>query len=207
MNNDELAARLSNYERRGLVENGGKYYDDFESNEFYIPTTMYSDYFGGTVEKSNCIFFQDKFHFLDTRHLSYHGGSIVFTLDDLWEAFQENRDSVEEFFSDLDSLEDYLVLDENLLGNIELEIEQEMWSGCYRHDFICSLQTRFNLDDDAFDIISANPDDVYALFLDLCDLSNTYWVMEGASSAYIDVDRVAKVATFNNILNLLGLEK
>lgn len=103
-----------------------------ESMELWcIPYTGFSDYSGGTVERSNSAVLDEKFEFVSTVHGGY--GSV-------WTGISEENlnlgsdDDWEEFTGMVDGLEGYPLIDEEHHSNMEMELQNEAWNDWVRSD-------------------------------------------------------------------------
>ena len=102
-----------------------------------------------------------------------------------------------EMIEDLNALEDYPVLDEEDHSEVEMEAEQESWENCYRSDFTKALAQKFPDLEDVIEDLST--EQVDTLFYALMERTNTYWEHESGNNAYVDLDRVIKGATEQDI--------
>ena len=102
-----------------------------------------------------------------------------------------------EMIEDLNALEDYPVLDDEDHSEVEREAENEAWDNCYRSDFTKALAQKFpDLEDVIEDLSTENVD---TLFYTLMERTNMYWEHESGNNAYVDLDRVIKGATEQDI--------
>lgn len=165
-----------------------------------------SDYSGGTVERANYRVFLEDFGDRDGVHEVY-GDFGTF-------AIAVRVDSIDaEMAETFDALEDYPVLSEDALGEIELEAQTEAWDCWARGDFVDALEDRLAGDADYPELAYVpNPepanqgrlfatgerpyptdleDALLALFLTASATANVYWETETGGNAHIDVARVA----------------
>jgi len=152
----------------------GHLHEDPDGPLVEIPFTMYSDYSGSTVERSNCEVFLERFGKTPGVWPVYGGygtcGVVVLV---------EKR-ADEEIKEVLDALEDYPLIDEEHMSNLELEIEDEDWDSWIKQDLRRMLG----------DCAPEDDDELYQQFMRAMDKTNTYFVHEDAVSAYVDLDRV-----------------
>lgn len=99
----------------------------------------------------------------------------------------------------LTALEDYPVIDEQALSEVEMERESEAWASWVRSDFLAELETLHEVED--IDD-TARASDVLSVFLAAQDRANVYWVHETGDSCYIDVERVADAVTAEEVTRL-----
>jgi len=90
-------------------------------------------------------------------------------------------------------LEDYPILDESLYSELECEAQAESWELWARRDFVRAVESALDVDLDDSDL-----SEVCDLFETLRQRSNTDW-----DSDSIDIDRIAKAATFDDVRELI----
>ena len=164
-----------------------------EPTDFLTPEQLSgSDYCSsGSVEVSNHRVFLEQFK--DSPNVyDVYGGYGTF-------AVAIRLDSItDEMVEVLNALEDYPVIDEEDLSEVEHESEEESWSNCYRSDFERALSREFpDLEETIDDMTTEQVD---ALFYEVQDRTNTYWAHETGNNAYIDVDRVVAGVTEEDIV-------
>jgi hypothetical protein len=164
-----------------------------EPTDFLLPGLLSgSDYCdSGSVEVSNHRVFLERYGKLPNVYDVYggHGAfAIAIRLDSITPEIQ----------ADLDSLEDYPLLDEEDHSEVEVDAENESWESCYRSDFIRALIHHFPALESDIDGLSTVQVDT--LFYALMERTNTYWEHESGNNAYVDVDRVIKGSTEQDIL-------
>ena len=99
----------------------------------------------------------------------------------------------EPMLQDLICLENYPILDEQELSEVELEGQKESWDCWVKSDFIKELEATFNLE---FGDLS--DETVFELFETLRERSNTYWCENGCDQS-IDLYRIVKSATLDDV--------
>jgi len=164
---------------------------------YLIPNLMIgSDYSGCAVTKSNYRSFlrefkgddddDDNANFKEANGvLSLYGGYSTYAVAIRLDVLKDN----EEMQECLNALEDYPLMDENDLSELEMELQDESWEGCYEHDFKNEIEDGLGIDDVA-EIGLDNSDKVYELFNYLAEKNNEYWIIEEGCNAYIDLERV-----------------
>lgn len=99
----------------------------------------------------------------------------------------------EEMVEILEKLQDYPIIDEEKMSEVESEWENEAWENWARSDFRRALTRKFPAREDDIDEFFDNEgedfDTVWALFEDARERSNTDWRTEH-SGMHIDIDRV-----------------
>jgi hypothetical protein len=104
-------------------------------------------------------------------------------------------ESVIAFFNDL---EDYPSADDDLLSKLERKAEEKAWNGWAKSEFIRGIEKKFdtNVDD--------RPDDqtLSEVFYACGERIGEYWVNEQGDSMYIDIEKIVKEVTEEDVLNL-----
>jgi hypothetical protein len=119
----------------------------------------------------------------------------------------------EELLESLQSLEDHPVLNEDALGELELELQGEAWENYLRSDFsralerlLCDLLSAHYEDGDEDraeqSVESLSEEQLWELFSRTADESGIYWENQHNDS-WIDVDKVAQSLSEEQLLSLL----
>lgn len=163
-----------------------------EPVEVVLPSSMSgSDYSGTTYHRSNYDTFLEKFGDVEGVY-SLYGGYGTF-------AIAIRADLVnEEIHEAIAGLNDYPVLDEDALTEYENELEGEAWNNWARHDFVQSIENRFDIEDLEELMTDVQIED---LFHELCERSNTYFMPDGADM-YIRIEDVVAAAEPGDIPGL-----
>jgi hypothetical protein len=163
------------------------------------------DYGGAVHYLSNARALLSSFSSPECRELTGSHGSHGVAIDP--------RYLSEELLESLQSLEGYPVLDEDALGELELELQNEAWENYLRSDFSRALERLLS------DLLSAHYEDgdedraeqsveslsaqqLWELFSRTADESGIYWESQHNDS-WIDVDRVAQSLSEDQLLSLL----
>jgi hypothetical protein len=93
-------------------------------------------------------------------------------------------------------LEDYPVLDEDLLSEIEQEEIEDCWGNWMAHDFQRALEAAFEVDLDAG--IGITTEQLRELFDDACNASSTYPEYNGAE-VVVNLERIVDAVTYSAI--------
>lgn len=102
------------------------------------------------------------------------------------------------YFDLLCRMEDYPILDESRLSEMEVEESAQAWIDWAERDFRKALEARFKVD-----IASCAADsDILKLFNDTLDTTSESWREDGGSM-FIDVDKVAGAVDFEEALPFL----
>lgn len=183
--------------------------EEGEQAELYISDYMSgSDYSGSSVEYANYTAFKEEFGEIDGVYIVSGGFStyaiavdVTVENDELWET--------------LVKLEDYPVINEDTLYEIEQEAEEEAWKSWAESDFRSCLKDAIeqqtlptsitDLNDEEKDSLIEYVEDcddntLYELFDYARKTSNTYWVHETGNSASIDIERIVKYGLTEDIL-------
>lgn len=150
-----------------------------------------SDYSGNLTNVSNYQVFQEEFSegagiWWDT--VSGGHGTFAIVID--------TTKAPDEAYDFLCGLEDYPVADDGHHSGLEIEAQNEAWSQDVERDFIRALEKKFDIE---FSEDMTGTDKASNLFYTLTERSNTYWENQQGSEMYIDVDRVVKSATLNDL--------
>lgn len=167
-------------------------YEKLEFSDYYCPKYFgYSDYSGSTYTKSNHELFIKEFGEIDgvkNVHGGYGSRDVYIRLDVL-NSNQDIQDC-------LNALDDYPVMDEEHLSEVEEEAKQEAWNSYTRKDFLRALQKEFNYDlDKVSDVF------ISQLFWKLEEHTNVYWIFEYVD-AYFPLDDMFEKLTREDFLNI-----
>jgi hypothetical protein len=155
-----------------------------------------SDYSGGSVHQSN---FKVLREMLDEAHpdgekpavwVEAYGGYGTYALFVVYDALAD------EIKETLGALEDYPVIDEEAMSELETEQEDEAWDNMYRRDFEKAVMKGVNAEYPDFDEIDDWPmddDQTLALFHMAREVANEYWE-HGSEGPYIRIEKVADAA-------------
>lgn len=148
--------------------------DNGEYIEIYL--TVYSDYHGGVVEKSNCDEFLERFKEVEGVH-EFYGGYGTRGVLVKYDVFTSNEEIQEVMMQ----LERYPSLNDDRWSELEQEIENESWDDWIKSDLISELEKRD---------IPYNEDELYSKFFKLSDEIGEYFECESHNSGYIDVEKI-----------------
>lgn len=183
-----------------LPESATEFLDSDDSLYVFVPYTTGSDYAGSTVELANRRAFLQAFGELDGVHAVYGGYStfgVVLSLRWLLDPENEPADSI---LSTIEALEDYPLIDEVALGQVELEGIESAWESWGEYDFKRALRERFGCDLDTGDDAANKPEALRALFDQCAERAGEYWFNEGyGNDMVIRLERVAAKATEDDI--------
>ncbi len=161
-----------------------------EDNYFFVPFTSGSDYSGCTVTWANNLFFEKDYRDNDWIHFAYGGYNtyaVVINATKLCDS---------EILEILEGLEDYPVIDEEMLTDVELDLIEDEWKCWVKDDFVKALEEKFSSADFDFDF----PDYLRDLFEEKREKANVYWECEGyGPSMYIRIGEVVKEIEFEDV--------
>lgn len=164
-----------------------------ETYAYAVPAyTSGSDYSGNLANRSNHDVFCERFsdgesvwwQGIHGAHGSY--GILLLCADVPAEAV--------EFFA---KLENYPLADEDHNSQLETDAVDEAWARWVRSDFICALNVREDLGEDAGDKLSS--DAAWVLFSAIADAVGEYWVNREGPSTHIDVNKIALAVTAEDL--------
>ena len=167
-------------------------YEKLKFSDYYCPKYFgYSDYSGSTYNKSNHQLFLKEFGEVDGVKNVYGGysSSDIYIRLDVLNSNQDIQDC-------LNTLDDYPVMDEEHLSEVEEEAKEEAWNSYTRKDFLRALQKEFN-----YDLDKVSDAFVHRLFWKLEEHTNTYWIFE-YTDAYFPLDDLFEKLTREEFLDI-----
>lgn len=183
---------------------------------FEIPYCSFSDYSGCTVERSNYKDIKDNFEGLDGLYFFSGGHGTQALALDLRTVYLDRVDEIHDIIA---GLENYPVIDESTLSELEMEMEDEAWNSYGCSDFRDALQKEFSdfLDDNEdvlawyhgylWDLSDIEDDKFYELFRKACETSNHYPIFETGASCWFYLDDNAQAVTLDEFKELIGYNK
>lgn len=167
-------------------------WEKLEFSDYYrINYLGYSDYSGSTYTKSNHQLFLKEFGEIDGVKKVYGGygsNDIYIRLDVL--------NSNKEIQECLNSLDDYPVIDEDHLSEVEEEAKYEAWENYIRKDFLRALSKEFN-----YNLEKVSNEFIDRLFRNLEEYTNVYWIFE-YTDAYFPLDDLLEKLTREEFLRI-----
>lgn len=105
---------------------------------------------------------------------------------------------------DLAALDDYPVADDDAMGELEREAEDEAWGNYGASDFEKAVRARFPGPCDGVEIEFVAPDDLdwFELFREASDAANVYPEHETGGGVYFDTDRAAAAVSWTRLAEL-----
>lgn len=157
------------------------------------------DYGGGTHNISNARVLIDEFSSPELREIGGGYGSFGVAVDP--------RYLSEDLLENLQSLENYPVLNEDDLSHYEMELQSEAWESWAEREFRDALENRLSeisSEDEAENATEEiSSETLYELFHQALETGNLYWSHECATSAWIDCEEVAAEVSEENLKDLL----
>lgn len=156
----------------------GEFKPDNDGLYLEVPHTTYSDYSGCTIERANCDEFMSQFGNLPGVWELYGGfgtRGIVISL-----ALYESN---EEIKGVIDGLEDYPLINDEALCELETKIEGESWDSWVKDDLKRAL-------DKASIEYPDDDDQLHDLFNAAAECANEYPIFEDAVSCFWHIDRI-----------------
>ena len=157
------------------------------------------DYGGGTHNISNARVLIDEFSSPELREIVGGYGSFGVAVDP--------RYLSEDLLENLQSLENYPVLNEDDLSHYEMELQSEAWESWAEREFRDALENRLSeisSEDEAENATEEiSSETLYELFHQALETGNLYWSHECATSAWIDCEEVAAEVSEENLRDLL----
>jgi len=186
-----------------------KYTDRSDNREwvdkvFYLlPHASFGDYDNSSfVERANAKEFDEMFSFVSQRHGDYYS---VFTGIDQDDLDAIKWDDLESLIETCNALEDYPIINEETMSELEIEAQNEAWKDWGLNDFRKELVKRFG--EYYEDFIEALSDDMLTeVFYKAADKANEYWESEAGGGVYIRIERVVEKGITPEDLGLLPLD-
>lgn len=157
------------------------------------------DYGGGTHNVSNARVLIDEFSSPELREITGGWGSLGVAVDP--------RYLSEDLLENLQSLENYPVLNEDDLCHYEIELQSEAWESWAEREFRDALENRLSeisSEDEAESAIEEiSSETLCELFHQALETGNLYWSHDCATSAWIDCEDVASEISDESLRELL----
>jgi hypothetical protein len=172
-----------------------------EPGEWYLVNLASgSDYNGGSVTQSNYRVLKEE---LEREHpegetpavwATTYGGHGTYGILVVWDQLDE---SIQEM---LNALDDYPLISEDDHSHLEVDEQNASWENWGRRDFLKELVGYLNgylatSSDREIDELELSDEAAFGLFRLAAEVGNIYWEDQQGSGQYIDMDRVAGVAS------------
>ena len=158
----------------GFIDWGSLHKED--GSIVIVPYTSWGDYYGSTAERSNQAYLEKEWDWAYVVRGDYGSRAIAVDLSSITTEQQDELDDV------IRSLNDYPVLDDDLLSEVEMELEQEDWDSWIEKDI------RRELDRIDFDNDDLTQEDMQQAARE----NNIYWEAESAVGGHIDIDAIVE---------------
>jgi len=156
---------------------------------FFLPYATGSDYSGSTVEKANCREFLESYGeeaFVWAARGGFNTYAVVLGLTGLLECPDDTFDAV---MGVIEGLEDYPLIDDEALSNLEMEGADEAWESWVAGDFRRALEKKF----DGVEFEWPSDSDLRPFFEKRAEKANEYWFNEGyGPDMYIRLDKIVE---------------
>ena len=163
---------------------------------FFLPYASGSDYSGSTVEKANHKAFLESYGeegFVWEAHGGFDTYAVVLGLTGLLECADDTFDTI---LGIIEGLEDYPLIDDEALSNLEMEGADEAWDCWVAGDFRRALEKRF----DGVEFEWPSDSDLRTFFEKKAEEANEYWFNEGyGPDMYIRVDKIVEGIDLDNL--------
>jgi len=159
---------------------------------FIVPGILSgSDYSGSSVELSNYRTFLESWRNVPGV-VDLHGGHGTYAIAIRLDVCEAG------ILQALEALDDYPVLDDDAMGEVEAEQDREAWESWARDDFKRELERRHGVD-----VSEVSDDDIARVFLAACEATGNYFECDGADR-FIRVEQVAPGCTLDSLRGLAG---
>jgi len=156
---------------------------------FFLPYASGSDYSGSTVEKANYTEFLESYGeegFVWEAHGGFDTYAVVLGLTGLLECADDTFDAI---LGIIEGLEDYPLIDDEALSNLESTLADEAWDCWVAGDFRRALEKKF----DGVEFEWPADSDLRPFFEKKAEEANEYWFNEGCGpDMYIRVDKIVE---------------
>jgi hypothetical protein len=188
---DDISAYDFNELYLGHLKSYNKFYHE-KSEIWYVPGIMSgSDYGGDTVTRANYLAmlpYVKRSKFVKEVYGGYSSYGLAFNVSRLKGKFAD------ELVSIFRGLETYPLIDDEELGKLEIKLEWENWENNLESDFKRELKKLLEKIGIVVDDIEDNPGvhayNLYDLYRDLMEKTNTEVRFETGCSVYIDLDEL-----------------
>ena len=162
---------------------------------FFLPYASGSDYSGSTVEEANHKEFLESYgeeEFVWEAHGGYNTYAVVLGLTGLLECADDTFDAILDI---IEGLEDYPLINDEALSNLEFTLADEAWDCWVAGDFRRALEKKF----DGVEFEWPSDSDLRTFFEKKAEEANEYWFNEGyGPDMYIRVDKIVEGIDLDN---------
>jgi hypothetical protein len=162
-----------------------------------------SDYSGTTIELSNYQVFIEKFQdLLGNAIFDIWGGYSTFSvaISVQWLTDSKNEEKAQEIVDVLQELDQYPVIDEDHLSNLESNLEYNWIIEDWHYDLNTEMKKQYDIE-----ITNWTKDQIWNLYRELSERSNSYPVYEDNGAPYIDTKKLAESYKVGDLARL-GIE-
>lgn len=176
--------------------------DDCDSGEryFYVPYASGSDYSGSLVERSNYNVFTETYGDNEWVFSAYGGFGTYAAVVGLTGLLTCDEDTADEVLNVLEGLENYPLINDEVLSNLESEKADEAWESWVAGDFRRALERKF----DRVDFEWPSDSDLRTFFEQKAQEANEYWFNEGyGPDMYIRLDKIVEGIALDNLADYM----
>ena len=170
---------------------------------FFLPYASGSDYSGSTVEKANCREFLESYGeeaFVWEARGGFDTYAVVLGLTGLLECADDTFDAI---LGIIEGLEDYPLIDDEALSNLECTLADEAWDSWVAADFRRDLEKKFS----GVEFEWPSDSDLRPFFEKRAEKANEYWFNEGyGPDMYIRVDKIVEGIDLDNLADYTVLK-
>jgi hypothetical protein len=123
---------------------------------------------------------------------NYHG--IALSID--WLCAEENKETASEMLETLEALENYPVIDEEVLSEVEMELSNEAWESWVEHDYVRGLEEHHEI---TLDINDENKGPFGVMFNEVLNREEIYWYPENVDMT-IKISDVVEATTLRDLI-------
>lgn len=160
-----------------------------------VPYTTGSDYSGGTVTRSNFLVLSEDDEYAGLREagiiVEAYGGYSTYAIFVALNVPYDNEDDLEVLAELIRDVQDYIVINEDHMSELEMELENEAWDGWVEDDFQRALYMEFESDievEHALD--SFVEDELWDIWTVAREDANEYPIFETGCLVYYDINRI-----------------
>lgn len=157
------------------------------------------DYSGGTVEKANHRAFMMSWECCEGV-FDVSGGhgtfSVAISVNWLVEHWGDDEDDTARKIVDcLIALDDYPVIDDDVLSELEIELSDEAWDYWAKDDYVQGVEKHLGV---ALEILDDQKSKFVAMFSDVCGRENEYWEADGPDM-WIRLEPIVEATTLRDL--------
>jgi len=169
---------------------------------FYLPYASGSDYSGSTVEAANHKEFLESYgeeEFVWEAHGGHNTYAVVLGLTGLLECADDTFDAILDI---IEGLEDYPLINDEALSNLESDLADEAWDSWVAAEFRRALEKKY----DCAEFEWPDDSELRTFFEKKAEEANEYWFNEGyGPDMYIRVDEIVEGIDLDDLADYMVL--